>query len=112
MAYLPPPYNNIHGKDAYIFDMCPQSQIGDFVEKIFRSFRITVVRNLSIAALFGVCCTAPLFPAKNQTPLDKNFDGAKSVERHENKTKDGANSLVCLAKNPEVEFQGLSIRWL
>ena len=105
-------YNNIHGKDAYISDMCPESQIGDFDERILRSLRIAIIRNLSIAALFAGCCATPLLPAEHLTPLDTNIAGVKCLERHEDKTKDGAQFLLSLARNPEVEFQGQSIHWL
>jgi len=112
MASFCASYNNIHGKDAYIFDMCPESRIGDFVERIVRLLRIATVRNLSIAALFAVCCTTPLPPTEHLTSLDVNIAGVKCLKRNENKTKDGAKFLLFLAINPEVEFQGQSIHWL
>jgi len=65
--------------------MGPDLQTRDFVRK---ALRITLIRNLSIAVLFAVCGTAYLFPGKHPVPLDKDIDGAKCLECHENKTKE------------------------
>jgi hypothetical protein len=68
--------------------MCPESQVGDFVRKIFRSLRIKLIRNLSIALLLAIYGTANLFPGKHPTPLAADIDAAKCLECHENKTKE------------------------
>jgi predicted CXXCH cytochrome family protein len=68
--------------------MYPESQLGDFVRQIFRSLRIKLIRNLSIALLLAIYGTANLFPGKHPTPLAADIDAAKCLECHENKTKE------------------------
>ena len=65
-----------------------ESQITDLNGKIYRSLRITLIRNLSIAILIAVCGAANLFPAKHPVPLAQDIDAAKCLECHENKTKE------------------------
>ena len=68
--------------------MYSESQIGDSFRMVFTFLRLTVIRNLSIAVLLAACGTALLFAGKHPVPLDKDTDGAKCLECHENKTKE------------------------
>ena len=72
-------------------DMGPESQIGNMLEKISLSLRVSTTRNMSITVLLAVCGTAQLFPAEHPVPPDKNMDGAYCLQ--------------CPAVNPEVKSQ-------
>jgi predicted CXXCH cytochrome family protein len=63
--------------------MCPE--VGNPVSK---ALRITLIRNLSIAILLALCCTADLFPAKHPVPLAEDIDGTKCLECHKDKTQE------------------------
>ncbi len=89
--------------------MCPESQVGDFVEINKNFLRIKLIPNMSIAVLLAVSDTAQLFPSKRPTPPEKNVDAAKCIECDENKIKDWANCLEHSAVNPEVKSRGQSI---
>ena len=79
-------------------DMGPESQIGNMVEKISLSLRVSTTRNMSITVLLAVCGTAQLIPIKHPVPLDKNIHEAPRLQY----------PLV----NPEVKHQGQTIHWL
>jgi len=68
--------------------MCPESQVGDFVRKVFSSLQTRLIRNTSVAILLTVCGVASLFAGKHPVPLAKDIDAAKCLECHENKTKE------------------------
>jgi predicted CXXCH cytochrome family protein len=81
----------------HLTDMCTAPRIHNLVEMFCRFLRIKFIRSLSIAVLLAACGIAPLFSGKHPVPLDKNMDGAKCLQCHENKTKE--KSIHTAVKN-------------
>jgi predicted CXXCH cytochrome family protein len=68
--------------------MCLESGKGNLARENNKSWRIILIRNVSVAILLAVCGTTNLYPAKHPVPLASDVDGAKCLACHADKTKE------------------------